>query len=182
MAHPEAPELAGARLRPGDLALHHEIELFLYHEAALLDTHDYDAWLALMAPEIDYRMPTRYNRLAREKGKATAPKGELAHFEDDLAGLRERVDRIQTGLAWAEAPPSRTRHLVTNVRVWHGVEGTLEVESNFLLYRTRLELDVEVLAGARYDTLVPGGEHGRLIRRRLILLDQTTTVNLTVIV
>jgi 3-phenylpropionate/cinnamic acid dioxygenase small subunit len=62
------------------------------------------------------------------------------------------------------------------------VEGALEVESNFLLYRTRLELDVEVLAGARYDTLVPGGEHGRLIRRRLILLDQTTTVNLTVIV
>ncbi|MEA2401149.1 MAG: hypothetical protein QOK00_1552, partial [Thermoleophilaceae bacterium] len=98
----------------------------------------------------------------------------------DLAGLRERVDRIRSGFAWAEAPPSRTRHLVTNVRVWHGEDDSLEVESHFLLYRTRIELDVEVLAGARQDTLVSGGPHGWLIRRRYILLDQTTTVNLSV--
>jgi biphenyl 2,3-dioxygenase beta subunit len=180
MAQAEADTAAGARLRPADAALHHEIGLYLYHEAALLDAHEYDEWLGLFTPDIDYRMPTRYNRLAREQGQATASEGDLAHFEDDLAGLRERVDRIRSGFAWAEAPPSRTRHLVTNVRVWHGEDDSLEVESHFLLYRTRIELDVEVLAGARQDTLVSGGPHGWLIRRRYILLDQTTTVNLSV--
>lgn len=46
--------------------LQHEIEQFLYAEAALLDDHNLDEWFTLMAPDIHYFMPVRSNRQQRE--------------------------------------------------------------------------------------------------------------------
>ena len=38
-------------------------------------------------------------------------------MKDTYASMRLRVDRLQTEHAWAEDPPSRTRRVVTNIRV-----------------------------------------------------------------
>src|SRR5437588_3111264 len=43
-----------------DVELQHEIEQFLYHEAALLADREYQDWLDLFADDIHYWMPTRY--------------------------------------------------------------------------------------------------------------------------
>nr|WP_217900702.1 aromatic-ring-hydroxylating dioxygenase subunit beta [Rhodococcus sp. 05-2256-B2] len=63
----------------------------------------------------------------------------------NLANLRRRPrDAGSTGpsprnrFRWAEQPPSRTRHYVTNVLVDHTeVEGEYLVSSNCLIYRSR---------------------------------------------
>ena len=42
----------------------------------------------------------------------------MAHFDEDRYALDKRVERLLTEHAWTEDPPSRTRHLVTNVRTF----------------------------------------------------------------
>ena len=82
-----------------------------------------------------------------------------------------RVDRLDTGTAWAETPPSRTRHLISNIRI-KGVNGhaKFDVHSNFLVYRTRLDTDQDIYVGTRQDTL--RRVDGQLnIARRTIILD-----------
>ena len=39
---------------------------FLYHEAELLDTNRFADWLALLTPDIEYRMPVRTTQFLTE--------------------------------------------------------------------------------------------------------------------
>ena len=41
-------------------------------------------------------------------------------MDETKATLAGRIARLDTGMAWAEDPPSRTRHLVSNVEVKAG--------------------------------------------------------------
>lgn len=162
-----------------DVELQHEIEQFLYFEAQLQADREYRDWLDLFAEDIHYWMPTRYNRLRRELHREFSEADETAFFDEDYDSLSRRITRIETGMAWAEDPPSRTRHLVTNVVARHvdAEEHTgfttddLEVRSAFLVYRNRLEREENIFAGCRTDILrrTPDGYD---IARRTILLDQ----------
>ncbi|MGH7930618.1 MAG: aromatic-ring-hydroxylating dioxygenase subunit beta, partial [Candidatus Binatia bacterium] len=85
--------------------------------------------------------------------------------------LRLRVERVYSRSAWAELPPSRTRHLISNVRVKKDNGADVEVHSNFLVYRTRMETDKDLFVGMRQDIL--RRENGGFkIARRTIVLDQ----------
>lgn len=157
-----------------DPRLQFEIEQFLYLEAAILDERRYTDWLELLTDDCIYYMPTRYNRTRREMQHEFSHADEVAHFDDDKASLRVRVKRLLTGQAWAEDPPSRTRHMVTNVRIDAPVANELRVCCNFLVNRSRLERDVETFVGARIDTLrAAEGTPAWRIARREIYLDQT---------
>ena len=159
-----------------DVEMQHEIEQFLYHEAALLAEREYRDWLDLFAPDVHYWMPTRYNRLRREMHKEFSEPDETAFFDEDYDSLSRRITRLETGMAWAEDPPSRTRHLFTNIRVVPTeAADEFEVHCNFLLYRSRLEHDVEFFVGARHDRIrrVDRGV-GWEIARRKVVLDQST--------
>lgn len=158
--------------------LQHDIEQFLYAEAALLDDRKLEEWFALMAPDVHYFMPVRSNRQQREIAQEVSVVGDIAHFDETHELLYQRVRRFRLGTAWAEDPPSRTRHLVTNVRV-RPTEGEDEydVESNFLAYRTRLERDQDMFVGQRSDLLRRSSTGlGWQIARRTILLDQATVL------
>ncbi len=51
------------------MLLHYEVERFYYDEAALLDSHRYDEWLALFSDDAHYFMPIRRTRMQRELDK-----------------------------------------------------------------------------------------------------------------
>src|SRR5215468_12013908 len=120
-----SPERIAAAVRQ------YEIERFYYDEAALLDAHRYDEWLALFTDDARYFMPIRRTRTQREMDKEFTQPGEMAFFDDTRMLLAERIAKLKTGRSWAEDPPSRTRHLITNVRVVQDDGRTLEAESNF---------------------------------------------------
>src|ERR1700728_2292419 len=107
-----------------------EAERFLYEEAALLDSHQYTKWLELFADDVHYFMPIRRTRSKRELNEEFTVPGQMAWFDDNKMVLVGRVAKLATGTAWAEDPPSRTRHLATNVRVVEDSEGEVNVESN----------------------------------------------------
>jgi 3-phenylpropionate/cinnamic acid dioxygenase small subunit len=161
-----------------DVPLRAEIEQFLYYEAELLDDRRFDDWLSLCADDIFYWMPMRRNRLMREVSRESTEVGELAHFEENKKSLGWRVAQLGTGMHWAEDPPSRTRHLVTNVRVLPGpAADEYSVRSNFLCYRNRLEDEVDLWAGERRDVLRNVGDRQWQIAKRTIVLDQNVILS-----
>jgi 3-phenylpropionate/cinnamic acid dioxygenase small subunit len=165
-----------------------EIEQFLYREARLLDERRFAEWLDLFTDDARYWMPVRSTRYPR-RSKAiaildagryeedeVAKDGELGIFDESKETLRRRIERLDTGMAWAEDPPSRTRHLISNVEAEPtGDPGELEVHSSFLVFRGRGETEQDFYVGARRDTLrrVDGAWK---IARRTIILDQNVLV------
>ena len=163
--------------------LWHEMHDFLVHEARLLDERSFHVWLDLFTDDVVYWMPDRYNALdMTNPADGISKPGELALFEETKETLRSRVERLATGLAWAEVPPSRTRHLITNVQVEPSdTESEVRVRSNFLIYRTQLEHSQDLFVGTRDDVMRKVDGKWK-IARRTILLDQSVlaSANLSV--
>ena len=153
--------------------LQQEIEQFLYFEARILDDRRFERWYELLADDLHYYMPTRYNRLKREADKEFSAPDEAAYFDEDKRAIAVRIRRLNTGMAWAEDPPSRTRHMVSNVVIRPRGNGEYEVDSYYMLYRSRLEREVEMFVGMRQDVLRRvQSAAGFQVARRTIILDQ----------
>jgi biphenyl 2,3-dioxygenase beta subunit len=164
-------------LRPSEESIaamvrQYEVERFYYDEAALLDAHQYDAWLALFSEDANYFMPIRRTRMQRELDQEFTQPGEMAFFSDTKPLLAGRVAKLKSGRSWAEDPPSRTRHLITNVRIVRDNGRELEVESNFHLYRTRLNSEESSWIGSRRDVLRRAAGSFQIADRK-IFLEQT---------
>src|SRR5258708_37471863 len=105
-----------------------EIERFLIEEAALLDEWRLEEWLALMAEESRYLVPP-----------LDAPDADhrdtLFLIADDRRSLASRVRQLLSGTTWAENPRSRTRRLITNVRLLTAEGGEARATANFAVWR-----------------------------------------------
>ena len=147
---------------------YHEVVDWLYAEADLLDRRELRAWLDLLTDDIRYVVPVRVTTAHTLDGSAL---DDMAHFDEDRYSLHKRVERFETEHAWAEDPPSRTRHFITNVRCREGGnDGEVEVESNLLLFRSRGDVrEPDLLSGRRNDTLRRTPDGLRLARREVIL-------------
>jgi biphenyl 2,3-dioxygenase beta subunit len=144
----------------------HEVEQFLHDEAALLDAYSYEEWLALFADDATYFMPIRRTRMQRELDQEFTKPGEMAFFDDTKPLLAGRITKLLTGRSWSEDPPSRTRRLITNVRVLDDDGTELTVASNFLLYRTRLSSQEDSWIGSRREVRRRVGGSPRRSRSR----------------
>ncbi|MHB1090732.1 MAG: aromatic-ring-hydroxylating dioxygenase subunit beta [Ilumatobacteraceae bacterium] len=143
---------------------------FLFREAALLDDNDLAGWLALIDDSIDYRVPVRTIRDAADGSDFSTT---AFFYSEDFASLQTRVERLQEEDAWCEHPRTRTRRMVSNVRVQEHNLNTIEVRSNLALFCWRGDTVVPViLTGERHDILRIADDSWRLARR-LVLLDST---------
>ncbi|MBI3757835.1 MAG: aromatic-ring-hydroxylating dioxygenase subunit beta [Deltaproteobacteria bacterium] len=139
-----------------------QIEDFLYEEAALLDEWRLEEWLHLMTDDASYYVPS-----------TDAPEGDprstLFIVSDDIVRLRSRVKQLLGRFAHAEHPHSRTRRLISNVRI-RSVEGaTIRVTANFAVYRTRME-QFDTYVG-RYEYVLIYKDGALKIRERRAILD-----------
>jgi p-cumate 2,3-dioxygenase subunit beta len=142
-----------------------EIEQFLYAEAALLDEWRLEEWLALMAPDVRYLVPPLDARDADDRDT-------LFLVADDRRTLASRVRQLLSGTTWAENPRSRTRRLVTNVRLLDADEREVRITANFAVWRFQHE-QTDVYVGHYVDVLVRGTP-GLLFRERRAVLDLET--------
>ncbi|MGW0694579.1 3-phenylpropionate/cinnamic acid dioxygenase subunit beta [Streptomyces sp. NPDC002738] len=155
-----------------------EIEQFLFMEAKLLDDRKFAEWYTLMADDIRYWAPTRRNRMRREADKENSQRGEVALFDDNKQTLGWRVNQFLTGMHWSEDPPSRTRHLVSNVVIEKTEDpDEFRVRSNFMCYRNRLETETDLWVGERDDLLRCTGPAQWQVADRTILLDQSVVLS-----
>ena len=159
-----------------------EVEQFLFREARLLDEGRFHEWLDLFTGDAEYRMTARPNRYPRAS-KAIAMLDRQGYVEDDPAvwdalalfdetkeTLAARVARLDTGMAWAEDPPSRTRHFISNIEIEPAERSAeLRVRCNYLVYRSRGETEQDFYIGARQDVLRRADASWQIARRRLTL-------------
>lgn len=156
---------------PVSLEIEQQIIHWMHLEAELLDDRRDREWLETMVSEdIVYQVPLR-STVERARGLGFS--ATTFHMDERYGSLLSRVLRNESGFAWAEDPPSRARHFVTNIRVGAGAEDSLNVRSNLLLYRTRQDQTTpQTFSGERHDVL--RREHGRwVLYRRVVYLDMT---------
>ncbi|HET6523091.1 3-phenylpropionate/cinnamic acid dioxygenase subunit beta [Sphingopyxis sp.] len=158
--------------RLNELLMQLEIEQFLQHEASLIDDRRFHEWLDLFTEDAYYWAPTRTTRLPGDEAGEFAKPGEGAFFDDTKELLSHRVRKLESGFAWSEDPASRTRHFVTGIRILEDMGEELNVSSNLLLFRTRLELEQDLWSCRRVDRL-RRTDQGLRICRRDIFLDHT---------
>jgi 3-phenylpropionate/cinnamic acid dioxygenase small subunit len=166
-----ATPATGALAPLADQATHFAIEQFYYLEAELLDDGRFADWLELLADDLHYWAPTRSNRIRRQQALSVAGPHEAAFYDETKESLAWRIRRFDSGMAWAEDPPSRTRHLISNVTVRPVDEGYL-VRSAFLVYRNRLMTETDIFAGGRTDRVRVGGPYGFQVAKRTLLFEQ----------
>lgn len=161
------PEVKGEQ--PVDRETAHRIEQFLFREARLLDSEAWEQWLALLTDDIHYWMPAIENRRRADKLGAYAP-GRGAFFDDNHLDLERRVARFKQPSAWAEDPPTRHVHVISNVEALHGAaQDEFIVHSVFVNYRSRGEADNDLLLGRREDLLRLVDGDFRIARRKIVI-------------
>jgi 3-phenylpropionate/cinnamic acid dioxygenase small subunit len=146
-----------------------ELMQFYIREAWLLDERRFREWLEIFTDDVLYFMPRRKNVLRRELHREVTPLGDLAILEEDRRYLEMRVARLETGMAWAEDPPSRTRHLIGNLEAAPLENGEVSARTAFLVYRSHLETDHQLLSGSREDVLRQVDGTWKIARRTIVL-------------
>lgn len=155
-----------------DVATYHRVADFLHMEAELLDDRRYNDWVTLFTDDAQYVMPLRVTREAQAEWELS-PTGRI--FDDNRETLGIRISRLNTEYAWAEQPPSRTRHHLSNIRVQPTeTDGEYYVRSNVLAYRSRGDQTTYDLFSVVRQDILREGDRSLMIARRHVVLDQST--------
>lgn len=140
-----------------------DIEDFLYDEAALLDEWRLEEWLDLFTIDCLYEVPAP--DLPEED-----PAESFALIHDHRPMLEQRVIRLKKPTAHAEFPHSRTRRLISNVRILDHDGDELTITANFAVFRVRNGIEVTYVG--RYHYVLVATTEGLKIRHRKAILDQ----------
>ncbi|MGE4426844.1 MAG: aromatic-ring-hydroxylating dioxygenase subunit beta [Solirubrobacteraceae bacterium] len=144
------------------MALRLAVEEFLTEEAAMLDEWELDRWVVLFADPCRFVVPSTDTPNAD-------PRTDLTLIDDDYLRLTWRVKRLKSRHAHREFPYSRTRRLVTNVRLTDVRDDEVDVSATALVYRFRHgHQDTFV---ARYRHTLLRTDEGFLFRIRRAELD-----------
>ena len=142
------------------------VEDFLYYEADLLDNWQLEEWAALFTDDGQYWVPST------DAPPDADPRHSLFLIYDDRHRIGERAKRLLKKSAHAEFPHSRTRHLISNVRVFstgNGLrDGDLRVTCNFVVYRSKQGVN-DIYPGHSIYDLAGDGESFRIRLKRAVL-------------
>jgi len=106
-----------------------EVIQLLYKECRLLDDQRFEDWLELFVKDCVYWIPGDIS----PQNAST----ELTWEIHDRRRLEDRVARLRTGTAYSQLPPTRTRHLLSNIEVWSPEEGELRARTNLTIHTFR---------------------------------------------
>ena len=134
----------------------------LHAEARLLDQERLTEWLALFTHDAAYWIPTDI--------ETRDPRQTVAWEFNDRRRLEERVERLATGRAYSQAPPTRTTHLYTNLEMIQAAPEVMHVLCNFLI-QTSLNGRVTQRAGWNGYVLRCEERAWRIVLKRIALFD-----------
>lgn len=156
MAAAAPPGIAGIDRAP--------FELFLIHEARLLDERRFRDWMSLFAEDGTYWVPA----VPGQDG----PFDQASLFYDDRDLMQTRIDRLEHPRIHVQTPPSRTAHLVGNTVVEQADEaaGEYVVGSTVIMVEYRDDRQ-RVFAGRQQHRLRRDGDTFRIVQKRVDLIN-----------
>lgn len=128
-----------------------EVEEFIFAEAELLDDWELDDWLQLFTEDAVYNVPST------DLDKSAKATNNLFYIADDRTRLQERVTRLKKKTAHAEYPRSKTRHLVSNVRIRETDGDSVIVTTAFATFRSKDGVTDTYIGSTRYKLVRPNG-------------------------
>lgn len=150
-----------------------QAEEILFEEARLLDTRQYDDWFAMFTDDAIYWVPCN--------GEGIDPNREISLVYDDHARLRDRIDRLDSGVAHAQSPPSKTCRLISNVQIQQVSTDTTAIISAFLLYELRQSRQ-RIFAGHYLHRLRLETDGWKIVWKKAVLVNNDEVIdNLTFI-
>lgn len=152
----------------------HEIEQFLYQEAAFLDRPDLDRWIELYTEDGTYWMPAIPDQ--------EDPLNHISLFYDDRVLMEVRRRNFIHPAAASKDYNVRASHIISNVRVTSHDEktGNCTVTSNFhcfLFYRDRQT----PFAGTYSHELVRNGDSYLIRSKRVDIINCDAALNTIII-
>jgi 3-phenylpropionate/cinnamic acid dioxygenase small subunit len=144
-----------------------EIEAFLFLEARLADESRYDDWEALVDQDMVYWVPVGEGDYD--------PEERVSIIYDNRTRLASRIRQLNTGVRYAQTPPSPMRRLLSNIEIRKPAEDEYITFSNFIL----LELQVQAthnfcIWGGRVEHRIRRGANGlRMFFKKVSLVNST---------
>lgn len=141
-----------------------EFELFLFHEAKLLDERRFRDWMRLFAEDGTYWVPSVPNQ--------ESPFNQVSLFYDDRGLMKTRIDRLEHPRIHVQTPPSRTAHIVGNTTIEDAddVKGEYRVSSTVIMVESR-EDKQRLFAGRQTHRLRRHGDSFQIVQKRVDLVN-----------
>ena len=137
----------------------HDVEQFLYRQAELLDTKQWEAWIDLFTPDGIYWMPPDASYKTWD--------GQPAIFAEDKNLMNVRMGRVLHPDAWSQRPLWGTNHVVSNVQIKsERPNGEVTARSRFHMMELRRD-DVRHFAGSYFHKLKKSRDGYRIELQRV---------------
>ena len=138
---------------------------FLYREARLLDDKQWEEWLQLYAPDVEFWMPAWDD----DGTLVTDPQRDVSLiWYGNRTGLEDRVFRIKTERSSASVPDTRTSHNISNIELLEQADGLCKVRFNWHTLSFRYKT-VDSYFGSSFYTLDVRGENPLIKAKKVIL-------------
>ena len=142
-----------------------EVRQFLYREARFLDDKEWEKWLALYAPEVEFWMPSWDD----DDELVTDPQTEISLIWYANKGGLDRVFRINTERSTATSLPGpRTSHNISNIEILEREHGICRLRFNWVTFSYRYKT-VDTYLGTSFYTLDIRGSQPLNTRKKVIL-------------
>jgi benzoate/toluate 1,2-dioxygenase beta subunit len=151
-----------------DVDLLKEVEQFVYREARLQDELRYDEWEGLWTDDAIYWVPATADDID--------PESQMSVIFDNRSRIRTRIKQLHTGKRHAQNPPSKLRHLISNVELLDVCDDDIQVGANFLVYESR-ERGVTLWAGRTEWTLRRTDDGLQIARKKVMLVNNDRPLN-----
>jgi benzoate/toluate 1,2-dioxygenase beta subunit len=157
---PERSNAAAVQLSAED------VRQFLYREARFLDDKEWEKWLALYAPDVEFWMPSWDD----DDRLVTDPQTEISLiWYGNKSGLEDRVFRIGTERSSATSlPEPRTSHNITNVEILEQTASDCRLRFNWVTYSYRYKT-TDIYFGTSFYTLDISGPEPLIKKKKVIL-------------
>lgn len=142
-----------------------KVQQFLFREARFLDDKDWDSWLDLYLPEVEFWVPSW-----DDDGKLTTdPQKEISlMYYSKRDGLEDRVFRIRTGKAASCTPEHRTGHNITNIELLETDDQSCTVRFNWITNTLRYNKADQFFGTSTYRIVKDGGDF-KIAQKKVIL-------------
>jgi 3-phenylpropionate/cinnamic acid dioxygenase small subunit len=141
-----------------------EITDFIYREAYLLDSMQWDAWLDLFHPEGRYWMPLEWQQ--------QDPVLQPSLMYEDLLLLKVRVERLSGERTFSQKPKSRCHHLLQAPQILAGDAdaGLYKARTSYIYTEMRGDT-LERFSGWASHELVRSGDSIKIKLKRIDLIN-----------
>jgi len=156
---------AAATLSPSVKFDLEQVGAFLYREARLLDDRQWDEWIKLYSPDVNFWMPSwdDDDQLVEDPQKDIS----LIYYPN-REGLEDRVFRIKTERSGASTPEPRTSHNISNIEIVEERDGELDLRFNWHTLSHRYK-KTDSFFGTAFYTLDTNGEAPRIVAKKVVL-------------